>query len=358
MIELVLCFATAFSLTYFAIPPIISIALAKNLCDEPDERRTHQVPTPSLGGIAIFGGIIFSMVLWTPPSFFINLQYVLCSFILIFLIGAKDDLAPVAANKKMIAQILAASILVMKSDVQLHSLYGLAGFYGSLPNWLGIALSIFTILVIMNAINLIDGIDGLAGSLSAVIFSVFGVWFYLAGHYEFSILALASLGAVLAFLKYNFSPSKIFMGDTGSLILGITVAILALKFIDYNYLLAKDSIYRFQAGPAIAIGILVVPLFDTLRVFTTRILRGGSPFKPDRRHIHHLLIDAGCTHLQATGVLVMTNLLLISLVFLLDSFLNASYIVLILLAVVLGLTYFLHRSVYHRHKEQAKLAIK
>ena len=205
MIELVLSFATAFSLTYFAIPPIISIALAKNLCDEPNERRAHQVRTPSLGGIAIFGGIIFSMVLWTPPSFFINLQYVFCSFILIFLIGAKDDLAPVAANKKMIAQVLAAAILVMKSEVQLHSLYGLAGYYGSLPNWLGIILSVFTILVIMNSINLIDGIDGLAGSLSAIIFSVFGVWFYLTGHYEYSILAITSLGAILAFLKYNFS---------------------------------------------------------------------------------------------------------------------------------------------------------
>ena len=105
------------------------------------------------------------------------------------------------------------------------------------------------------------------------------------------------------------------MGDTGSLILGITIAILALKFIDYNYLLGKESVYRFNTGPAVAIGILVMPLFDTLRVFTTRILRGGSPFKPDRRHIHHLLIDAGYSHLQATGILVMTNLLIISLVF-------------------------------------------
>ena len=125
MLEIFLSFVTAFTLTYFAIPPIIQIALDKNLCDQPGERRSHKVATPSLGGIAMFGGIIFSLFLWTPLHEFGKLQYVLCSFILIFLIGAKDDISPVAANKKIIAQLIASSILVLKADIHLTSLYGL-----------------------------------------------------------------------------------------------------------------------------------------------------------------------------------------------------------------------------------------
>jgi UDP-N-acetylmuramyl pentapeptide phosphotransferase/UDP-N-acetylglucosamine-1-phosphate transferase len=350
MQEIALCFITAFSLTYFAIPPIITIALEKNLCDHPGERRSHQTPTPSLGGIAMFGGILFSLVLWTPMEVFGSLQYIFCSFILIFLIGAKDDISPVAASKKMGAQFIAAIILAFKSNIQLTSLYGLAGLHGPLPELVAGALSVFTILVIMNAFNLIDGIDGLAGSIVALVTGTLGCWFYLADHMEYAILAFSTMGAVLSFLRYNLSPSKIFMGDTGSLILGMICAILIIKFINFNEALAPDVVFRFKAIPVVAIGIMMIPLFDTLRVFITRILRGSSPFRADRRHIHHLLIDFGLSHMQATGALIFINVIFIVLVFSLDKALNMHWLLVLILSLASGATYWLHRSVIGKKK--------
>jgi UDP-N-acetylmuramyl pentapeptide phosphotransferase/UDP-N-acetylglucosamine-1-phosphate transferase len=315
MFVVIASFVTAFTLTYFTIPSIINIAKEKHLFDEPDERSSHTEKTPSLGGIAIFAGAIFSIVLWTPFKEFGNLQYILCSFIIIFLIGAKDDISPISPTKKIIGQILAASILVFKSDIELTGLYGFLGIEQELGRVTYIVLSIFTILVIVNAFNLIDGINGLAGSIGALIAGVLGSWFFMVGHIELAIVAFTITGSVLAFLRYNFTPARIFMGDTGSLLVGIVSSILIIKFIDYNYYLPAGDMYKFESVPAVAVGIMILPLFDTVRVFITRMIRKKPPFKPDRRHIHHLLIDFGLTHMQATAALVMVNVIFITLVF-------------------------------------------
>ncbi|MFT5802861.1 MAG: UDP-GlcNAc:undecaprenyl-phosphate GlcNAc-1-phosphate transferase, partial [Nonlabens sp.] len=137
MYDVILSFITSFTLTYFAIPPIINIAISKNLCDEPGERRSHSVSTPSLGGIAIFAGLIFSIIMWTPFNVFGDLQYILCAFIILFLVGAKDDIAPVSAKKKLTAQLLAAIILVFKSNIVITSFYGLLGI-NELYEWASI----------------------------------------------------------------------------------------------------------------------------------------------------------------------------------------------------------------------------
>ena len=279
----------------------------------PDERRAHSTPTPSLGGIGIFAGVIFSIVLWTPFNVFGDLQYVLCAFIIVFLIGAKDDILPMAPWKKITGEVFAAGILVFKSNVKLTSLYGIFGIY-EIPDLVSVPLSIFVIMVIINAFNLIDGINGLSGSISTLIALVLGTWFFLIGRVEFAIVAFALAGSTVAFLKYNFTPARIFMGDTGALLVGLICAILTIKFIEVH----KDiegSIYAIKAVPAVAIGILILPLFDTLRVFVTRILKGKSPLTADRNHIHHLLIDCGLSHMQATGVLVLVNALFIVAVF-------------------------------------------
>jgi len=309
MYDIILSFITAFIVTYFAIPSIINIAKVKGLVDEPGERRSHNETTPSLGGIAIFAGVIFSIILWTPFNVFGDLQYILCSFIIIFLIGAKDDILPMAPWKKLAGGIIAAIILVYKSNVKLTSLYGLFGIY-EIPLIVSIPLSVFTILVIMNAFNLLDGINGLAGSISALIAGFFGGWFYLNDHIELAILAFSMTGSTIAFLKYNFTPARIFMGDTGSLFLGLVCAILSIKFIDIHRDISESPL-AFQAVPAVAIGILILPLFDTLRVFLLRIFSGRSPMAADRTHIHHLLIDIGTSHMQATGILILVNILFI-----------------------------------------------
>jgi len=344
MLVLFLSFLTAFVLTYFAIPSIIHIARTKHLYDEPIARSSHIKGTPSLGGIAIFTGAIFSIVYWTPFDQFVNLQYILCALILLFLIGAKDDISPVSPSKKMIGQLMASAILVLKSDIKLESMYGILGFHSPLPSPLCFIISVFTIIVIINAINFIDGIDGLAGSLFALITSSFGAWFFVTGHLEFATIAFATGGAVLAFLKYNFSPAKIFMGDTGSLILGLISATLAIKFIDINYNLPQGAPYKLQAGPAVAIGILIIPLYDTIRVFITRALRGQSPFRADRRHIHHLLIDFGYSHIKTTSVLVLMNMIFITMVLLLHDKINMHSLLIIELLVMSVFSYVFHQK--------------
>ena len=333
MYDIILSFITAFTLTFFAIPSIINIAAKKNLVDLPDARRAHSTPTPSLGGIAIFAGVIFSIVLWTPFNVFGDLQYVLCAFIIVFLIGAKDDILPMAPWKKLMGEIFAAAILVFKSNVKLTSLYGIFGIY-AIPDLVSIPLSIFVIMVIINAFNLIDGINGLSGSISTLITLVLGTWFFLIGHLELAIVAFALAGSTIAFLKYNFTPARIFMGDTGALLVGLICAILTIKFIEIHKSI-EGSIYAINAVPAVAIGILILPLFDTLRVFVTRILKGKSPLTADRNHIHHLLIDCGLSHMQATGVLVLVNIIFIYAVFALQDLGTFRLLIVILTSAIL-----------------------
>ena len=352
MYAVVISFLTAFALTYLAIPSIIGIARSKRLYDTPNERSSHTVSTPSLGGIGIFAGSIFAIVLWTPFEDFGNLQYILCAFIILFLIGAKDDIAPMSAGKKFFAQVLAASILIFKSDIQLLSFYGLFGIYDQLPDWLYVMVSLLTILLIINAFNLIDGIDGLAGSIGALIITTLGCWFYLVGRYELATVAFACTGAIVAFLKYNFTPARIFMGDTGSLLIGLVSAILLLKFIDLNHRLLVDHPLKFKAAPVVAMGVAILPLFDTLRVFVTRILRGHSPFHPDRRHIHHLLIDYGFSHVQASGLLFFVNIVFISLVISLHDLMEIHALLAIVLSLAVIMTYILHLSVVRKKTRQ------
>lgn len=351
MYDVLLSFITSFTLTFVAIPSIINVARVKHLMDEPGERRSHSDSIPTLGGIGIFAGVIFSIVLWTPFGVFQDLQYILCAFVIIFLIGVKDDLVPMSPWRKLAGQLFAAFILVYKANVRLTSFYGLFGLT-LLPDWASYSISIFTILVIINAFNLIDGINGLTGSISTLISLVLGIWFFLVDRIDLAIVAFALAGSVLAFMRYNVTPAKIFMGDTGSLFVGLVCAILAIKFIEAHREL-PDSIYAVNSAPAVAIGILILPLFDTLRVFIIRILRGHSPLSPDRRHIHHMMIDAGFSHMQATGILIFSNIVFI-LIALKFQNLGNFMLLIIILGLALVLTAILHFYVRRKKAQQRK----
>jgi len=346
--DVIISFITAFTLTYFVIPPVIRVAIAKHLYDEPDERRSHVVRTPRLGGVAIFAGAIFSIMLWTPFSQYGgDLQYVLCAFILIFLVGVKDDITEISPTKKLLVEILAAGIVFFKADVRITSLHGIMGIEEIGMFWSAV-LTIFTIIVIINALNLMDGINGLSGSLTILITGTLGVWFLMVKRYDLAIMALSAAGATAAFLKYNYSPATIFMGDTGALLLGLIVSILTINFIELNSVLEDLHPFKINAAPGVAIGILILPLFDTLRVFMTRILKGKHPLHPDRTHIHHLLLGAGLSHMQATSVLVAVNVFFIILGFLLQRYTNSALLIIILLVgiatlMVSGLIYSLYK---------------
>lgn len=351
MFILLLNFLTAFALTYFAIPSIIKVAHQKKLFDVPVGRSSHTVSTPSLGGIAIFSGAIFSFIMWTPFEEFANLQYILCAFIILFLVGARDDIAPLSPKYKLAGQILAALILIFKSDIILHGFYGLFGITADIPYWISVVITLFTMLVIINAFNLIDGIDGLAGSIGVLIIGTLGAWFFLTGNWGYTAIAFATVGAITGFLRYNFTPAKIFMGDTGALLIGLASSILVIEFIDMNTDLEASSPYKFDASPVVAIGILIIPLFDTLRVFVTRIIRGHSPFHPDRRHIHHLLIDYGLGHTTATMILFFVNMVFICFVLWGHDRLGMHTMLGVIGIVAAALTYFLHKAVVAKNKK-------
>jgi UDP-GlcNAc:undecaprenyl-phosphate GlcNAc-1-phosphate transferase len=330
---IILSSITAFFICFFSIPSIINVAKMKHLFDEPDERKSHTTKIPTLGGLALFAGIVVSLSLFSD-AYFPERRFIICAIVIVFFIGIKDDIIIIAPLKKMLGQIVSVLVVVVLGEVHLTGFYGFLGI-GEINEYLSIGLSAFTMLVIMNGFNLIDGIDGLAASTGIVILSVFGCWFFVVGHaLDWSILAFITLSALLAFLYYNITPAKIFMGDTGSLITGLLIGILTIKFIELNSQLTKEMLaHQFNSAPIVAFGILIVPLFDTLRVFTLRILDGKSPLHPDQNHIHHRLLAIGFSHIKATSVIVLANLLIIALVILLQRHIGGVWI----LSIVIGL---------------------
>lgn len=346
MYILILSFITAFVLTAFTIPSIINIAKVKKLTDKPGERRSHTIPTPSLGGIAIFTAVFFAVITWTPVNLFSEMQFILCSMIILFIVGVRDDIIPIDPLKKLLAQFVVAFILTYQVGIQIPSLFGIFGLY-EIPTWVIYVLSIFTILVIINAYNLVDGINTLCANLTIIACLFFGVWFFLMNKIELAIMAAAMIGALIAFLKYNWSPAELFMGDSGSLLCGMVVSIMAIKFIGMH---AEGGLgdYAFNSAPAIAIAILIVPLFDTLRIFTVRILKGRSPFDPDRRHIHHLLIDSGLSHTTTSTILAVVNLLFIGIAIIFQDIGTLNLMFLLLALAIIGT--FISERMAHKNK--------
>ncbi len=310
------------------MPPIINVAKKKKLYDVPNGRSSHTEITPSLGGIGIFAGMMFSVVFWSPFKEFPELQYILGSFLIIFLIGVRDDILPMVPWKKLLGQIAASLVLIFKGGIMITSLYGVFGVW-EIPYVVGASLSLFTYIVIVNSVNLIDGINGLAGSIASLIALLLGLWFFATGDTGFAVLAFSLLGAVLGFLKYNFTPARIFMGDTGSLLVGLTLAVLSIHFIESNNVLPAGDAYKYNSVPAIMVSLLILPLFDTMRVFIKRMLKGKSPFSPDRTHIHHIMLDLGLSHMEATGVLVVGTLAFFGVAFLLQD-IGTLYLVIVL----------------------------
>jgi UDP-GlcNAc:undecaprenyl-phosphate GlcNAc-1-phosphate transferase len=343
MYVLLLALITAFAMTYLAVPAIIRVAVEKGLYDKPNKRSAHSTPMPSLGGIGIFAGMVCAVVLWTPLGYFGELQFILAAFVIIFLTGIQDDLMPISPNKKLIGQLLAAIILVAWSQVKITSFYGIFGLH-VLPPWISLFLSIILIMGIINSFNLIDGINGLAGAIGLLTCFVLGSWFQLAGFPELAVVAIALAGSLMAFLKYNFSnQARIFMGDTGSMLVGTVCAILTIEFVELNGNPIVHSDVSLHAAPAVAIAVLFVPIFDMLRVFIRRMYKGRSPLSPDRGHIHHILIDSGLDHVQATALLSLGNLCLIVFTLVFHTWGNT---MLISLEVLLGIliSYILHRQ--------------
>ena len=338
----------AFLITFFAIPVIIEVAKDKKLFDEPGERKVHKAVIPTLGGLGIFGGFIIATLIGVPPAAATVLQYFMAAIMIIFFMGIKDDVLILTASKKFIGQLVAAGIVIKFGGIQITDMYGIMGIHALAPT-ASFLLTLFTIVVITNSFNLIDGVDGLAGSLGLLTSLIFGFYFYFSGEPLYAVLALSLAGSLVAFLIYNFYPAKIFMGDTGSLLIGLVNSILVIKFITIAS--NPSSAIPLESAPALGFAILLVPLFDTLRVVSHRIINRRSPFCPDRNHIHHFLLDLGLSHKMIAFTCVAANILFIAMAYSLR-FAGSSIVMLTLGAVAI----FIVGIVYH-NKPKRKLLV-
>jgi UDP-N-acetylmuramyl pentapeptide phosphotransferase/UDP-N-acetylglucosamine-1-phosphate transferase len=293
----------AFAVCYWAIPPIIRLSLVKRLYDEPDERKLHSRRIGALGGIPIFGAFLFSFVLFSAGLDYPQQNSILAAYLILFSMGVKDDLFPLSPSKKILGQFLAAALVVFVGDVRMESFYGLFAI-GELPYALSAIWSIVLFLMLINSFNFIDGINGLSSGLGILTLSIFAYWFHRMNEPLFLTLCLSYTGALLGFFPYNYrKEAKIFMGDSGSMILGFNLAVITVFFIQKSVVAVPNFFYAI--GSAVyAFALLIVPVFDTLRVVVLRIGSGRSPFSADRNHIHHVLLDLGLSHRQSTAILI------------------------------------------------------
>lgn len=301
----------AFCITFYAIPKIIKIANYRKLYDIPDDRKVHTEPKPSLGGVAVFAGFIISLLFFGELERFPYHQFYILAFVTVFFYGLSDDIMVLSPHKKFFGQLLVSALLVFKANLVLSNMHGFLGIH-SLNAPISYILSMFTIIVIMNAFNLIDGIDGLAATICIITSSVFAWFFYMNGEYGFATLGFTFAASLCAFLIFNHAPARIFMGDTGSMMCGVVNAILVIHFIENAN---ASKVFNVTASPALGFGILIMPLLDTLRVFTIRILHGRSPFFPDRNHLHHILLDRGLSHKVITWIIGLSAIVFIILTY-------------------------------------------
>lgn len=336
-----LALGLAFLLTGILIPQILLIAFRRKLFDNHDERKIHKGAVPRLGGIAFVPSILFSVVLVIGLGLnfenaemygalmhsVVPLLFLICTLMLLFLVGIADDLIGVRYLSKLMFQIVCA-ILTVVSGAAVVNLYGFLGLW-LLPNWFGWLTTGFLVVYIVNALNLIDGIDGLCSGLAAIALFFYGSVFYFAGSYIYSMIAWATFGTLVPFFYFNMfgdpeRRKKIFMGDTGSLTIGMVIVFLAVE------------ITRLPKGPDILAGVnpvimafapLILPMFDVIRVFNHRVQNHRSPFMPDKCHIHHKLLALGVTQRRALGLILLGAVAFLLINLSLSPFVNVNVLV-------------------------------
>ena len=350
LFQIILSSFIAFATSITAIPVIIKISRLKNLMADPGERSSHVTKTPTLGGVAIFASTLISYFLWENPDEGQIIHLSISAIVILFFLGVKDDILVLSPKKKMFVQVAVSGIVVILADLRIENLFGIFGV-NEIPYILSLPLTVFIFIALINAINLIDGIDGLAGGIGMIAGGMFGLWFYLNGHFALACLASSMAGSLAGFLRFNYSKtSKIFMGDTGSLIVGFLLTMFALKFIQLNIEYRFNPNASFSA-PILAIVVLIVPIFDTLRVFIVRLKDKKSPFIGDRNHLHHLLIDSGLSHFQ-TSVILWTFTLISTILFLSISKTTDNttslYILIVLFAVYMWIAHILKNNIHNR----------
>ena len=328
-------FITALISSFVLYPTIIYLSYKKKFYAVPNSRSSHKKKTPTVGGVPLFIGFIISfnlsaIVLNTHIDLFKTLALITATFV-IFIMGLKDDLAGTRAIYKLFMQIIISFFLIYTTNTQITGFDGVLGMYNL--GFFSFPITIFLYILIINSINLIDGIDGLAGSLTLFIALFFGVYFSINGFVNLALLSFCLSGALISFLFFNFSNKrKIFMGDCGSLFIGLIIAFLTSSLLDLNK--GPEVFLPIKNAPVVLLSLLLYPFLDTLRVFIIRVKNKKSPLSPDKNHLHHVLLSMGYSHIKSTIIIISFTLMvtLISLFLVnLDPNIHIAIIILIVL---------------------------
>lgn len=337
VLNICLAFGLCLFLVGVFIPRILLISFRKKIFDMPDERKIHTTVIPRLGGVVFMPVISFSFILLLGISVVLNhvqfqkaviedtaaLAFGCCAIMILYLLGIVDDLIGVRYGKKFIGQILSAILLIV-GGVQISDLNGIA-YIGTMSPWISCPLTVLAVVFVINAINLIDGVDGLAAGLSCVALLLYGICFFILQQFVYAILSFATLGTLVAFFYYNVFGGhnhnrKIFMGDTGSLTIGMILCFLGIEL----HQVASDSDVFSQNPMILAFSPLIVPCFDVVRVYLHRVRNGKSPFMPDKNHIHHKLLVLGLNQRQVMLTLIALSIVITVLNITLSPVVNVS----------------------------------
>jgi len=306
-----LVFLTSFIVSLVSVPSIIKVANEKSLFDKPSEKRKiHTKSTPNLGGVAIFLGFYFSTLMFRALCDSVELSTLCAASVLLFFVALKDDLISTAPILRLFFQFLIAIIIVMVGQVYFYHLpfFGADGIWAIMVN---MVVTLVFIVAMINAMNFIDGIDGLAASVSFVIFMIFGGVFYQYGENSYAFISLALAGSTFGFLIFNWNPAKIFMGDIGSMLLGVFMAVFAIKLCNMEPL--RLGFIPVKNPATLALALLIVPIMDMVTVICIRTYLRLSPFFADKRHTHHRLLGLGLSQKAVTLILVGFNVLMVAI---------------------------------------------
>lgn len=324
------------------IPQILLIAFRKQLFDLPDERKIHHSAVPRLGGIAFKPVVFFTIALLLGINMVLGhsemlseignnvrpLAFAFCSIMVLYLVGMADDLIGIRYRAKFVIQIL-CGVMLITGGIYINNLHGILGIH-AVPLWLGYLLSILIVVFIINAINLIDGIDGLASGLCSIACLFYGLTFLMFQQYVYAMLAFATLGVLIPFFYYNVFGNaehgrKIFMGDTGSLTIGMMLCFLSLKLA----MCGPDDDTGNIHPMVLAFSPLLVPCCDVVRVYLHRVRNGKNPFLPDKNHIHHKLLAVGMKQSNVMITIISVSTIFILFNILLSLYLDVNWIVLL-----------------------------
>ena len=308
---IIIPFFTALLLVGWIHPRLVKIALLKNIVDNPDARKLQRTPVPVLGGVAVFFGVVIAIGCMSSVVDCSGLPVVIMAMMAMLYTGTMDDILSLSPGLRFVIEIVVVLLLIFVGGYSIDDFHGLWNI-GRFSYWCAVPLTVVAAVGIINAINLVDGVNGLSSGYCIMACLIFGTLFFLAGEAPMTILAAVSVGALIPFFLHNVfgKTSKMFIGDGGTLVMGVVMSVFVIAILQNGSRVAAYVNPNVGLVP-FTLAVLSVPVFDTLRVMSTRILKGTSPFRPDKTHLHHMFIDLGCSHVATTLAILGVNMFVV-----------------------------------------------